>query len=222
MNISSEADLARVINCGIRLTVLPYGARAGFSKQEIEHFVIPARTLRHCKTKREPLSIEESDRVVRLTRVQSLAEDVFGDIGKANRRLREGLGALDDKSLLAIARTESGARLIEQILTKIDWGTARLNAALAVDGSIWQRRHCCLCHRSLCRSSSLLDAILEAQPHLVFNQFPDMVDQPDELGRPLSSRSRGRGRSINTSSRTEPGLARNTITRSDRNTASSI
>lgn len=124
MDVSSEADLARVVNRGIRLAVLPYVARAGFSKQEIEHFIIPARTLRHRKAKREPLSIEESDRVVRLARIQSMAEDVFGDVEKANRWLREGLGVLDDKSPLEVARTESGARLIEQVLAKIDWGAA--------------------------------------------------------------------------------------------------
>jgi putative toxin-antitoxin system antitoxin component (TIGR02293 family) len=122
--VSSEADLARIVVHGIRLTVLGYVQRAGFSKQEIERFIIPARTLRHRKSRREPLTIEESDRVVRLTRIQALAEDVFGDIDKANRWLRESLGILDGKSPIEVARTEFGARLIEQLLAKIDWGAA--------------------------------------------------------------------------------------------------
>jgi putative toxin-antitoxin system antitoxin component (TIGR02293 family) len=122
--VSSEADLARIVDRGIRLTVLTHVLRAGFSKQEIERLIIPARTWRHRKTKREPLSTEESDRVVRLARIQALAEDVFGDIANANRWLREGLGILDGKSPLEVARTESGARLIEQILANIDWGAA--------------------------------------------------------------------------------------------------
>jgi putative toxin-antitoxin system antitoxin component (TIGR02293 family) len=123
-DVSSEADLARIVDRGIRLAVLSQLERAGFSKQEIERFIIPARTLRHRKTRREPLSTEESDRVVRLARIQALAEDVFGDVAKANRWLREKLGILDGKSPLEVARTESGARLIEQILAKIDWGAA--------------------------------------------------------------------------------------------------
>src|SRR5438309_510778 len=86
-DVSSEADLARIVYRGIRLAVLGHVARAGFSKQEIERFIIPARTWRHRRTKRESLSIEESDRVVRLTRIQALAEDVFGDIEKANKWL---------------------------------------------------------------------------------------------------------------------------------------
>jgi putative toxin-antitoxin system antitoxin component (TIGR02293 family) len=122
--VSSEADLARIVHRGIRTAVLSHVQRAGFSKQEIEQLIIPARTLRHRKTKREPLSVEESDRVVRLARIQATAEDVFGDFAKANRWLRESLGILDGKSPLEVARTESGARLIEQILAKIDWGAA--------------------------------------------------------------------------------------------------
>jgi len=56
--------------------------------------------------------------------IQALAEDTFGDAAKANRWLREPLGILNSKSPLDVARTKSGARLIEQILAKIDWGTA--------------------------------------------------------------------------------------------------
>jgi putative toxin-antitoxin system antitoxin component (TIGR02293 family) len=80
--------------------------------------------LRHRKTRKEPLSTDESDRVVRLTRIQSLSENLFGDAAKAHRWLREPLGILDGKSPLEVARTDSGARLIEQVLAKIDWGAA--------------------------------------------------------------------------------------------------
>jgi putative toxin-antitoxin system antitoxin component (TIGR02293 family) len=122
--VTSEADLARLVHRGIRLRVLGHVERAGFSKQEIERWIIPARTWRHRKAKGEPLTIEESDRVVRLTRIQALAEDVFDDVGKANRWLREGLGVLDGRPPLELARTESGARLVEQLLANIDWGAA--------------------------------------------------------------------------------------------------
>jgi putative toxin-antitoxin system antitoxin component (TIGR02293 family) len=124
IQVSSEADLARLVQRGIRLSVLGCVERAGFSRQEIEGFIIPARTLRHRKARGEPLTIDESDRVVRLMRVQAQAEDVFGDIEKANRWLREPLGVLDHKSPLELAQTEAGGRLVEQILAKIDWGAA--------------------------------------------------------------------------------------------------
>jgi putative toxin-antitoxin system antitoxin component (TIGR02293 family) len=59
-----------------------------------------------------------------LTRIQALAEDMLGDVERANRWLREPLGILDGKSPLEVARTEAGARLIEQLLAKLDWGAA--------------------------------------------------------------------------------------------------
>jgi putative toxin-antitoxin system antitoxin component (TIGR02293 family) len=124
MDVFSDADLARVVHRGIHLKVLDHLGRAGFSKQEIHTFVIPARTWRHRAARKEPLTMEESDRVVRLARIQASAEDVFGDKRNANRWLREPLGVLDDKSPLELAQTESGARLIEQLLAKIDWGAA--------------------------------------------------------------------------------------------------
>ena len=123
-DIFSDADLARVVHHRFHAKVLSHLERAGFSKQEIYDFIIPARTWRHRQIKKEPLTVEESDRVVRLTRIQALAEDVFGDDEKANCWLREKLGLLDGKSPLELARTESGARVVEQLLAKIDWGAA--------------------------------------------------------------------------------------------------
>lgn len=122
--VRSEADLARLVHHRIPLRVLSYVERGGFSKVEIDRYIIPARTQRHRKQKRERLSVEESDRVVRLMRIQSLAEDVLGDTGKAQRWLREPLGILGGKPPLELAHTESGARVVEQILAKIDWGAA--------------------------------------------------------------------------------------------------
>jgi putative toxin-antitoxin system antitoxin component (TIGR02293 family) len=122
--VKSEADLARLVHRRIPLRALTYVKRGGFSDQEIGRFVIPARTQRHRKAKGQPLTIDESDRVVRLTRIQALTEDVFGDTEKANRWLRENLAILDGKSPLEVARTESGTRVVEQILAKIDWGAA--------------------------------------------------------------------------------------------------
>ena len=123
--VASEADLARLVRRRMPLRALSYlKARSGFSDQEISRFVIPERTQRHRKAKRQPLTIDESDRVVRLTRIQAMAEDVFGDAGKANRWLREKLGILDGSPPLELAQTESGARVVEQILAKIDWGAA--------------------------------------------------------------------------------------------------
>ena len=124
-NVTSEADLARLVHGRIPLRERSSMSGAGgFSDQEIGRFIISEHTLRHRKAKRQPLTVEESDRIVRLTRIQALTEDVFGDAQKANRWLRENPTILDGKPPLEIARTESGARVVEQMLAKIDWGAA--------------------------------------------------------------------------------------------------
>ena len=70
--VTSEADLARLVHRRIPLRALIYVKRGGFSDQEIGRFIIPERTQRHRKAKRQPLTVEESDRIVRLMRIQAL------------------------------------------------------------------------------------------------------------------------------------------------------
>jgi putative toxin-antitoxin system antitoxin component (TIGR02293 family) len=122
--ISSESDLAAAVLRRLPLGALQGLASAGFSDSEIGALVIPPRTRRHRATKNEPLTVEESDRAVRLARLQSFAESVFGDSRKANLWLRRGLNELDGHSPLAYARAEAGARVVETILGKIAWGAA--------------------------------------------------------------------------------------------------
>jgi putative toxin-antitoxin system antitoxin component (TIGR02293 family) len=125
MDVASAADLARAVFLRIPLKSLMHVMRSGsFSDEEISDMVIPARTQRHRHQKNERLTVEESDRLVRLTRIQALAEDVFGDVVKANAWLRAPLGELSGETPLGLAQTEAGARVVEQILAKIDWGAA--------------------------------------------------------------------------------------------------
>lgn len=123
-DVRSQADLARIVRDRLPLAALRALPDAGLSAQEIERFVIPQRTLRHRVQKSQPLTVDESDRAVRLVRIQSLAEDTFGDRGKANLWLRRSLAELDAETPLDVAQTEAGARVIETILARIAWGAA--------------------------------------------------------------------------------------------------
>lgn len=123
-DVRSQADLALAVRNRLPLTALQGLSLAGMSEQEIEYFVIPQRTRRHRAEKKQPLTIDESDRAVRLMRIQSLAEETFGDRDKANLWLRRSLTELFGETPLLIAQTEAGARLIETILGKIAWGAA--------------------------------------------------------------------------------------------------
>jgi putative toxin-antitoxin system antitoxin component (TIGR02293 family) len=122
--VRSQADLALAVRNRLPLAALKGLSRAGLSEQEIEKYVIPQRTRRHRADKNQPLTVEESDRAVRLLRVQTLAEDSFADKEKANRWLRRTLNELGGEAPLTVAQTEAGARVIETILGKIAWGAA--------------------------------------------------------------------------------------------------
>jgi putative toxin-antitoxin system antitoxin component (TIGR02293 family) len=122
--VRSQADLASAVRARLPLRALNGLAEAGLSPSEIETLVIPERTRRHRAQKGQPLTVEESDRVVRLLAIQTLAEDTFGGPAKAARWLRRPLGELGGEAPLVIAQTGAGARVIETILGKIAWGAA--------------------------------------------------------------------------------------------------
>ena len=92
--VMSEADLAQVVEARIPEQAVAAVQGTSFSHPEIEQLVIPARTRRYRREHKQPLTVDESDRLVRLARIQALAEDVFGDTGKANKWLRQGLNVL--------------------------------------------------------------------------------------------------------------------------------
>lgn len=122
--VRSQADLARMVRDRLPLAALKSLPEAGLSPQEIERFVIPQRTLRHRVQRSQPLTVDESDRAVRLVRIQSLAEETFGERDKANLWLRRHLGELDGETPIEVAQTEAGARVVETILARIAWGAA--------------------------------------------------------------------------------------------------
>ncbi|MGH7102964.1 MAG: antitoxin Xre/MbcA/ParS toxin-binding domain-containing protein [Acetobacteraceae bacterium] len=124
VDVRSQADLAVAIRRRLPLCALAGLARAGLSEREIETFVIPERTRRHRAARNQPLTVDESDRAVRLLRMQTLAEETFGSPGKAGLWLRRPLTELGNESPLIIAQTEVGARVVETILGKIAWGAA--------------------------------------------------------------------------------------------------
>ncbi|HEX4077846.1 MAG TPA: antitoxin Xre/MbcA/ParS toxin-binding domain-containing protein [Rhizomicrobium sp.] len=123
-HVHSQADLAHAVSRRLPLAALKGLVEAGLTEQEIERLVIPQRTRRHRAERKQPLTVEESDRAVRLLRIQTNAEETFGSKEKANIWLRRPLAELNGESPIDIVRTESGARVIETMLAKIAWGAA--------------------------------------------------------------------------------------------------
>ncbi len=122
--LRSDSDLARLVDRRLPLTSLDALTRNGLTDDEIFAYVVPRRTLLHRKTRKEPLTHEESDRAVRVARISALAEEVFGDGAKSGRWLRKPKVRFDGRSPLELLRTESGARLVEELLLQLDFGFA--------------------------------------------------------------------------------------------------
>lgn len=91
------------------------------TEHEVEQYFIPRRTI-YARRQKGTLSREQSDMVVRLARIQAMADDVFGNRRNALAWLREANGALAGQAPLSVLDTEEGGRLVEAVLGRIAHG----------------------------------------------------------------------------------------------------
>jgi putative toxin-antitoxin system antitoxin component (TIGR02293 family) len=94
----------------------------GLSRDEVHSVIIPARTLQHRRSRRERLTVEESDRVIRALRVLSAAEGVYESRERALEWLRRANPRLENRSPISLLKTDTGARIVEELLGQIDEG----------------------------------------------------------------------------------------------------
>ncbi len=120
--LNSDSDLARLVEDRLPLTSVESLSSSGLTDEEIYTYILPRRTLVHRKSKHEPLTHDESDRAVRIARITSLAEEVFGDDAKAGRWLRKVKERFAGRTPMEVSRTEAGARLVEEMLLQLDYG----------------------------------------------------------------------------------------------------
>ncbi len=124
IQVDSEADIARLVERRISVKAIEALKTQGLSDDEINYLVIPRRTLSHRHQKKEPLTVEESDRAVRLARLVASAQSTFGNRAKADGWLRKPLRTLTGRRPLELAHTDVGARMVENLLARIAWGAA--------------------------------------------------------------------------------------------------
>jgi putative toxin-antitoxin system antitoxin component (TIGR02293 family) len=123
-HLRSDQDLVKVVEDGLATGSIAGLRRSGLTDDEIYSLIVPRRTLTHRRARREALSREESDRAVRLARIAALAEHVFAEGGHAWHWLRAAKRQFDGRSPLQLTATEAGARLVEELLYRIDEGMA--------------------------------------------------------------------------------------------------
>ena len=122
--IRSDEDMLRLVERRMPVKVIESLMSCGLEADEVYSLIIPQRTLSHRKTRKEPLSAEESDRALRIARTLALAETVFGDHDKALHWLRKPKRHYAGRSPLEMLATETGGRLVEEVLYQIDYGMA--------------------------------------------------------------------------------------------------
>src|SRR6201987_5416788 len=74
----SEQDVLNLIERQLPASSINRLLTLGVTRSEVGTLVIPLRTLQHRRSRREKLTVEESDRVLRVIRVLSLTESVYG------------------------------------------------------------------------------------------------------------------------------------------------
>ena len=103
-------------------TLTNFVAASGMQFKDIYEVVIPSRTLKHRKARKEHLTPDESDKLVRLIRVYDQAVRVFGDKEKALYWLSEAKRRFDGRTPIQMLRTDLGGRMVEEMLGQIYYG----------------------------------------------------------------------------------------------------
>jgi putative toxin-antitoxin system antitoxin component (TIGR02293 family) len=119
---ATEAEILRIVEERLAPAVINRLLALGLERSEIDATVLPLRTLQHRRSRREKLTVEESDRVLRVIRVLSLAESVYGSRPRALEWLRKPHARLDGRLPLSLLKTDTGSRIVEELLIQIDEG----------------------------------------------------------------------------------------------------
>jgi len=119
----SDLDLVDAIRRGLPTSSVDAVVKSGvITSSEVEYLVIPRRTLAHRKQKKQRLTAEESDRLARIARVTTLAEETFGDAERAARWLRKPNRGLGGAVPLELLGTGEGAIVVQQALGQVAHG----------------------------------------------------------------------------------------------------
>jgi putative toxin-antitoxin system antitoxin component (TIGR02293 family) len=121
---ADDETLLELTETGIPLSRLPILIDLGLTRAERNALVIPARTLAYRRAADSRLNRDESDRFLRVLRCLVQGRQIFGGPEKALRWLRKAKSGLGGRTPLAALETETGARLVEEWLVRIDQGMA--------------------------------------------------------------------------------------------------
>src|SRR5579863_4766836 len=118
----SELQLVTLAEHGLPLTIVNTMTAHGLTNDEINDLVIHRRTLKHRRSKRQKLSKGESDRAIRTARILARSQATFGEAKTALEWMRRPQRRFEGKTPIQMMFTETGGRLVEEMLIQIDEG----------------------------------------------------------------------------------------------------
>ncbi len=127
--VDTDLELTSLIKAGLSLDSRDGLLRLGLSPAEIARHVIPARSWTHRSVQRRKglpsvFSTEESGRILRTARLILRATELFGDRENALAWLRTPKERFEGQTPLALAETEHGAMLVEEMMVGAEQGFA--------------------------------------------------------------------------------------------------
>ncbi|MBK6401126.1 MAG: DUF2384 domain-containing protein [Rhodocyclaceae bacterium] len=123
--VMNPLDLADVVEAGLpRQAADRLQQRLDWSEGELAKGLgVSGKTLQRIgKDTDARLTPAQSDRLFRLARIVGFAEEVFEDSERAHRWLKEPQRGLGNRTPLSLLGTEAGAREVEDLLGRIEYG----------------------------------------------------------------------------------------------------
>lgn len=118
----SERELLDIVEHQLPASSIKRLLALGITRAEVDTLVIPLRTLQHRRSRHQKLTVDESDRVLRVMRALSEAEDLYGSRERALEWLRHGNARLGNRAPLDLLKTDAGSRIVDELLLQIDEG----------------------------------------------------------------------------------------------------
>lgn len=121
--LATEADVVKVVNAGLPSAALTRLIDEGYA---VELRMIGSETtMRRRIQEKQTLTVEESERLVRIARVTSMAEELFGNKSAAVAWLNAPSNYVSSDetiSPLELATTDPGARMVEAMIARTAHG----------------------------------------------------------------------------------------------------